>query len=366
MIRGSDAFERIIAGPHARTVRAQARKGNIPLGDLAVSAASLSISGDSSTITRRTLDLTVAATPDAIAWFHLPSLTIRVWVGVKPIGATGDSSVELGVHWGVSLNPNIDEDNGVITVSSPDLASRPASHSFLSPRSSTKGMTITQQLSALVVEATPWMGVRDETGDSTAVPSVTWTDSRSDAIVQLASSIGAETFFSPATPDGPAWVVRPERTLASLPDFTVKDGVNLSTLSESVDFSKAFNCIVATSDRGDSTTLKGVSTDTDPASPLNVMDCGYRVGRISSSLFTTKAQCRQAAYLARVRLAGYPASLSVDAALHPGVECGDLWHVQHDRKTYRVIPTSIDYDLMSGAMSATCRSATLPDPAEVS
>lgn len=362
MIRGSDTFERIIAGSHTRMVRAQARKGNIPLGDLDVSTASLSISGDASTITRRTLTLTVAATPDALRWFRQPSTTVRVWVGVR----SGDSSADLGVHWGVSLNPEIDEDNGVINISSPDLASRPAAHSFISPRSSTKGMTITQQLSALVVEALPWMGVRDETGDSTAVASVTWTDSRSDAIVQLAKSIGAETFFSPATPDGPAWVVRPERTLASMPDFTVKDRVNLSEAKEQPDFSQAYNCIIATSDRGDSTTLQGVSTDTDPGSPLNVTDCGYRVGRISSSLYTTKAQCTQAAYIARMRLAGYPASLSVDAALHPGVECGDLWVVQHKNTTYRVIPTSIDYDLLSGAMSATCRSATLPDPAEVS
>lgn len=359
MRRGSSTFEAIIAGPHVRTVRMQALKGNVPLGYLDVSAASMSISGDSSSITRRTLSGTVAATDAALAWFRKPSTTIKAWVGVQ----SGSAKAEMLVHWGVSQQPDIDQDAGTITFTSPDLAQRIADASFIDPESSNTSMTTVQQISQLVVEAVPWLNVRDETGDSTVVADVTWTDSRSDAIAQLAQSIGAETFFSPVSADGyPAWVIRPERTLASLPDFTVRDKVNLSTADESIDFTQAYNVIVATADRADGTTLQGVSYDRDPLSPLNVMDCGYKVGRISSSLFTTVAQCTQAAYVARMRLAGYPSSMNITAALHPGVECGDLWVSQHNRRTNRVIPGSIDYDLFTGAMTSTCRAATIQQP----
>lgn len=359
MRRGSDAFEQIIAGSHVRTVRMQALRGSIPLGFLDVSAASLSISGDASTITRRTLNATVAATTDALNWFRQPSTTVKAWVGAQSSGRTE----WMPVHWGVSQQPQIDEDGGTIQFSSPDLAQRIADSAFINPEASNTALTVPQQIESLVREAIPWMNFRDETNNSTAVAAVTWTDSRADAIAQLAQSVAAESFFSPVMADGnPGWVVRPERTLASLPDFQIVDGVNLSAASESVDFTKCYNVVIASADRSDGGSLQGVSIDTDPSSPLNVADCGYKVGRISSSLYTTQTQCMNAAYAARMRLAGYPSSLSVDSALHPGVDCGDLWVVMHNRKSYRVIPTSIDFDLFTGAMSASCRAATMPQP----
>lgn len=355
MIHGSAAFEAAVTAPHevAATAYAYTNKQRVG-GPFRVVAAS--VSDTAGQFARRTGTVTLAGA-DAVDYFTRPATLLRLSAGAN----VGGRPATVPVLFGVSRTPRIDDAAGTITLQVSDLGQRVMDDQFAVPRQSIKGATVPQQIQALVQDSLPFVQFVDMTGDTTAVPATSWT-SRTDAITQLAISIGAETF---ARPDG-TWVLQYVKDWRTTPDLVVQDKVNLVQIARSIDFSKSYNYVIATSQRADGTTILATSQDNDPASPLYVESVGRIVGTVQSGLYVTQAQAQAAAYAGRMRCAGYPAALDLSAVLHPGLSSSDRLWVRHTdqitgkRGSYQIIVDSLSYDVLGASMQITGRSATQP------
>lgn len=314
-----------------------------------------SVSGDVGNFVRRSASLAFVedstrageSLADVLA---RPGCEVRVWRGAM----VHDYPEMLPVHWGIAENPKWDSTSRSVTLTSPDLGMRVSYDRFPRPRRSSRGMTVPQQIAALVRESLPRVRVVDESTSSTAAPSVTWERDRNTAISDLAAAIGCETYFRP---DG-AWVIRPIPRLVGLAAHRVREGVTLVDAGVETDWSGVRNHIVVTSERSDAVALWGDSADLDPNSPTYVFGpLRRRTGFYSSSLFTASAQCRATAAALRARMAGSQVTVTYEALTHPGVEAGDRHDVVADSRTHRIALDSFTYDIFGGTMTGSGRSA---------
>lgn len=358
MLRGSEQLEATFAGSYRGAVKCEAwLAGRRAAADLPL--VSGSVSGDASNFVRRSASLSfVEDTSKAGAVLSellaRPGCEVRVWRGAY----LGDRPDFLPIHWGVAENPKWDSRTRSVTLTSPDLAMRVSLDRFPRPRRSTRGMTVPQQITALVRETLPRTVVLDESGSSVAVPNVVWERDRNATITELAASIGCETFLRP---DG-VWVIRPVSSLVGVAAHRVRHGANLVSAGVETDWSGVRNHIVVESERSDGAALWGESADLDPNSPTYVFGpLGRRTGFYSSSLFTTSAQCRRTAESFRYRMQGAQVSVDYTGLVHPGVEAGDRHDVLLEGATHRLIVDSFSYDIFGGTMTGSGRSArTVP------
>ena len=328
MLFGSAALEETLKGSYAGVVTCDAWLAgrriatDLPLQDDAT------VSGDAGNFVRRTASLSfveeLSTGAEALArTLARPGCEVRVESGAL----IGDRVETIPVHWGLAENPRWSWPDRRITLSSPDLSQRVAFDRFPRPRSSTRGFTVAQQVSALVRESLPRVRFVDESANGTAVAPVAWEEDRNEAISKLATAIGCETFLRP---DG-AWLLRRVSTLVGVPTYRVLEGANLSDASIETDWTGVRNHIVASADRSDGVVLLGEAKDLDPASDTYYFGpLGKRVGYYKSSLFTTSAQCRTTALALLAKMRGARVSLSFTAATHPGIEAGDRIDVTVD------------------------------------
>lgn len=355
MLRGSAAFEAAIVGSHAGAVKCEAWlagrriEADLPLVDSTVS-------GDSGNFVRRSAALTfkedLATGREALSKvLARPGCDVRVWRGVK----IGDSTAWLSAHYGVAENPKMGWPDRTVSLSSPDLGQRIAFDRFTKPRRSSKGMTVTQQISALVRETLPWVRFVDESGDFTAVSDVVWDRDRNDAISQLAAAIGCETFLRP---DG-SWLVRRVASIVGVAAHRVKENVSLVDASLETDWSAVRNHWVVTSDRGDGVSLFGEAFDNAPDSPTYTFGpMRRRTGFYASSLFTTSAQCATTAKALLAKSKGARVTVGYTALAHPGVEAGDRHDVTFDGTQHRLVLDSYSYNVFGATMTGNGRTAT--------
>ena len=357
MLRGSEAFEATVAGSHQRVVKAEAwLAGRRIASDLPLVQAS--VSGDDSRFVRRTATLAFQEDPhfpgEALGkTLARPGCEVRVWSGVAIAGRPEF----LPVFWGLSSAPVRSWPDRRVTVSSQDKALRVARHRFPRPRSSSVGMTVSQQIEALVRESIPRVRFVDESNGlgSTVVPRVVWERDRNDAVTKLAASVGCETFFRP---DG-AWVLRQVPSLRGIPTRRLREGVSLVDASETTDWEAVRNHWVCIAERADGLALVGESADTVATSPTCVTGpLGTLTAFYSSSLFTTSAQCTAAAVGFRRRSQGARVTVDFSALAHPGTEAGDRVDVTADGGTHRLILDSFDLDLFAATMTGRGRTAT--------
>lgn len=360
MLRGEPELESALAESHLGAVKCEAWMwGRRIASDLPL--VSGSVSGDRDNFVRRTASLTfveessTAAQEALAATLARPGCEVRVWRGAH----IGDRAQYIPVHWGLAENPKWDWASRAITLSSPDLALRVSLDRFARPRRSTAGMTIPQQIAALVRESLPRVPVVDESLSSVAVPNVVWERDRNSTITELAAAIGCETYFRP---DG-TWLIRRVAPMVGVPALRVRHGVNLTSAGVATDWSGVRNHIVVTAERSDGATLWGESLDDDPDSPTRVLGpMGRRTGFYSSSLFTTAAQCARTAEALRYRMQGAQVSVEYTGLVHPGVEAGDRHDVEPDGETHRIVLDSFSFDIFGGSMTGAGRAArALPE-----
>jgi hypothetical protein len=241
--------------------------------------------------------------------------------------------------------PSIDERTRSISISSPDRAQRIVDNRFLSPRSSRAGFTIAQQIQTLIGESIYRVGFEDQSGDATAVPPMVWERDRAAAITDMARSIGCEFFMSPKGQG----VLRPIPRLTSVPSWSVRSGVNLTSRSATTDWSEVYNIIVAESSRSDLPPLRGVAQDDDPSSPtyIGITGRGPNPGWWSSATLTSSAQCVVAAEGILARTKGARTSVQFEGLVHPGIEASDRIDVQRDR----LVLDSFEIDPFAPVMS---------------
>lgn len=359
MLRGSVALERAFAGSYVGAVKCEAWiAGRRVASDLPLVAAS--VSGDRDNFVRRSTSMTFvedrgAAGESLAATLARPGCEVVVSRGAY----LGSRPEFLPVHWGVAENPKWDWRTRGVTLTSPDLAMRVSLDRFVRPRRSTRGMTVPQQITALVRETLPRVRVIDESGSSVAVPNVVWERDRNVAVTELAASIGCETYFRP---DG-TWVIRRIPTLVGVAALRIREGADLTEAGVETDWSGVRNHLVVSSERSDGAALRGESADLDPNSPTYVAGpLRRRTGFYSSSLFTTSAQCTQAALALRARMQGAQVSVDYTATVHPGVEAGDRHDVSVDGSTHRIVLDAFSFDVFGGTMTGSGRSArALPE-----
>lgn len=344
MIFGTAAAERAILSSHEVAVRCEAWRGGRPVGKDLPLLSDAKVSVDSSRFVRRQASLSFqepysGARGALGSLLALPGMELRVWRGVR----LGQQVFWWPVHWGMVREPNVDDRTRTIAIQSPDRAQRVADNRFTSPRPSRVGFTVAQQIRELVQESIYRVRFVDASGDSTAVPAVTWERDRSQAISDLARSIGCETFHAP---DG-TWVLRRVSRLRQPASWTVRHGVNLASLSTVTDWSAVHNIVIALGERTDLPPLRGEARDDDPMSPTYVGLAGMGPNPAwlpdsMTSLFTTNAQCVTAAQAALARAVGARTSVDFDGLVHPGLEAGDRIDVRAKSDVHRLVLDSFD------------------------
>lgn len=360
VIRGSEAFETTIKGSHRLAVKCEAwSAGRRVAADLPL-RADATVSVDSGRFVRRSAKLSFVEDTSKSAealrvTLAKPGVELRVWRGVElKFGATEF----LPVHWGIVDKLAGAWPSKTLSVDCPDLAQRVAYDRFPGPRRSGVGLTTVQQIQVLVGESVPRLQFVDTTGNVSIVRSVVWDRDRNAAVDKLATSIGAETFF---TPDG-RWRTRPVQTLLGIPMMRVREGQGLIGASDDTDWSGVRNDIIVSCERADGTKLVGRSTDNSAASPTWVSGpLGRRTGFYATSLPTTVAQCNTIAAALRARMAGSRVSVAFESLVHPGMEGGDRVDVTHDGSTSRLVIDSFEMPVFGVAMRAQARMQIVPE-----
>lgn len=327
----SSQFKNLVRGSHVMDVRCEAYYGGKP-GDASTMIGTLKVTGGSVTIDqraqiRRTASITVADVtefPEAGDTNDLLSdygTKLKLYRGViTPSGVT--EWCPLGVFRVDS--PSVPIEPGVISVSLSDLTASIQEARFEQPSHSTTTNQIRAEIARLVRDAMGTnQGVQDMTGSITLVPALIWDVDRWQAIVDLATSIGAECFFGP---DG-TFIIRPvpdpTKSLASwyasYTDIIVQG-------TRTIDRSETYNAVVATGERTDGLApARAVVRDTNASSPTYYLGpFGWRPYFYSSPVLTTTTACTNAATTILNRVTGMARQVTFDTICDPSLDGGDI------------------------------------------
>lgn len=267
---------------------------------------------------RRSLALTVPPTPQWLRWLTLPGLEVRPYRGIDLGG--GDTVVEcpLGVY--PIRVPEQERPITAIQFKADDYYSWVVDDTLTQPVQVPYGWT-RNAIAWLLYGADP-EHVQILTTSEMVAPSVWYTKTRHDAVVDLAQSIGCEVYIDRiGTP-----VIAPSRVLGAATG-------NLVGLAEGFkrtpNWAKVYNIVAATST---DSSLKlpvatvGLGWDTHPASPSNLGNRRrplYRVYTYSSPLITTYDQAMAAADTILARVSALAETYSFTGIPDPRIDAGD-------------------------------------------
>ncbi|CAN7197004.1 hypothetical protein [Knoellia sp. LjRoot47] len=351
MIYGSEIVEEALRGPHNISLRAQVWHHAYKRGNLDVVDGAYRISnGD---LVRRTGTIEVPNSRE-VRDLLVPGVAVRLWRGVEGVGRP------IPIMWAVVGRPS--RDGATLSLPLTDLARRVGRHGFLTPRRSIAGATIAGQIESLWREAIPFIrGFIDESYDGSAMPGVTWmeSDSRAAVIMELATSIGCETFLRP---DG--WVVlRRIGGIYSRPVWSPSDDLLIEADAEA-DIEEVVNSVAVQAEHPSGARHTGSYTDAFSDTGTSAIGTVTRVVR--TAVPTSKSQCDLMARAIVTRTSGARVSVDYEAKMHPGVEAGDVHGIrtttQGRRRRYSVVIDDVDVpDLFGVSMRASGRVAKLGD-----
>lgn len=354
----SSPFLEALRGPHTVVVRADViRSGATVLPDVAVLDGSVRVDGGS--LVRRELTATLAWPADPtllLTELRTPGTEVRVQRGIRyPSGRVEWAPCGIFAAEKVTDAPATP---GTASVVGPDRMARVIADSFASPRAATAGVTVAAMIATLIGESVPGAPFEDRTGASSTVPAgVVWEESRADAVVDLAKSIGAVVF---ATVEGGFVLTRP-KTTADAADWSVDTGargVYLGGTRESSTSEIVNSWTVYSSATDGSAPVFATVEDTDPASPTRVSGpLGRRARRYSSPLLTSVAQCRRAGWTLLRKSLGGLSSVSLEVMVNPALDAGDRLDVfLPDGSVQRHVVASFSLPLtVSGSLSIATR-----------
>lgn len=253
-------------------------------------------------------------------------------------------------------------ERGAVSVTAPDHAARIIDDRFLAPRSASVGLTIGLQIERLLQESIPGVPVNYPASTPTIRNGVVWEESRWDAVVDLAASIGCVVY---ADPTG-AFQVVPPKTMNDAADWLVDSGRTGVLLGGGRSSTRegVYNSVRASSSPTDgSAPVSAVAEDTDATSATYVSGPYGRVPRFyASPLLTTTAQAQSAAQSILARSLGKRGSLSLESIVNPALEGGDRLDVfLPDGGYQRHLVDAFEIPLSpSGSMTIQTRSASEP------
>lgn len=315
----SSAFQEALLEPHRVIAIADLWLGGTPLlRELPVAGGTIRIQPG---LQRRTadLDLVETHTPALNAVLNalsVPGVQVRTRRGIQFL----DGSTEL-VPTGVFNVRRIRESKGRIQLTLADHGRRVARARFRSPRTSSTGYTLPQQIQLFAAEVIPNLRTVNVSGNGTRVPRMVWEQNRDDAITQLSAAAACEVGFDP---DGALRLARP-KPISVPADWTLHSGKALVQAARDVDWDTVFNVVVAVGERADGTVAAfGVAEDDDPASATYVDGpLGEQVTFSTSALYLTNTQARNAAAAILDRSKGARQQIDLEAVCNPALDYGD-------------------------------------------
>lgn len=341
-------------------VRAQAWYGGALVADF-LPVASGTVTIDVGSQVRRTLDVVIGGQEwdptvdsDVLAPF---GTWLYVWSGIRfPQGTVewaplGRFRVE---------NPSSSEGDPAVTVHAADASKVVQDARFLTPRSSTPGMRIVDQMAALVTEVHPCSVILHDYPDT--IGRVVWESDRWGAVHDMADSLGAEAFFEQQG----AFVVRPQPTLADPAVWTVNTGEGgvMASAARELSRENLYNAWVARGEQAaDVAPVQGIAYDLDPGSPTRWEGpFGQKPGFYSSPLLKTTAQALTAASAKLARSRTTSRAVSLGSVPNPALDGGDvIVAVYPNGRTERHLTEKLPIPLGPGVMIIDTRSARPDD-----
>jgi hypothetical protein len=330
--------------------------GSLIASDMPIIAGSVSV--NSGTGVRRTLDLTIA---DRSLWTTLDviGVELRPYRGIRY--PSGDLElVPLGVFSLDAQQMSVGPDGGIQVQSAPDRWANVQRAAFEQPTSSVATNLIKTEISRLVTGAVPDITVTNTATSTVTAGPLVWDTDRAGAAADLATSIGAEAYFdvtgnlviadAPLLGQTPAWTVDASPSGVLLSGDRVRDRA------------RTYNVVVAypSSLSGASPYAPVVVADTDPTSRTYVGGPFGRVPfRYTTPAMTTSAQALVAATALLNRVKAVNAQLNVTAVVHPGLDRGDVITVlTPDGSTERHLVDAVTIPLdVAGTQQITTRSS---------
>lgn len=328
----SDEFLEALTGSHEIVTRATAYfDGDVVERNLRVVGGTVQVDGSS--LVRRTIsDLKVASrdsNTDTIAeTLNVYGTEVFVERGIRfPTGRA--EYVPIG-RFRVDADSDALEEAGAVTVKANDLAIRILDDRFTSPRTSSAGLTMIEQITRLVTQSIPDAIVVDNVGALDNVGrGIVWEENRLEAIAKLAKSLGA-VFY--CRPDG-SFAIDPVQDLDAVAAWEVNagnGGVLLGgTRERSRESVRNHVKVTSSSTSGRDRDAWAIAEDDDPDSPTYVGGPFGRVSEVFSSEHIrshTQAQATADAILAKSL--GLQSSLVLTSIVNPALEVGDLIDVR--------------------------------------
>jgi hypothetical protein len=295
--------------------------GSLLLSDIPISDGNVTISGG--TGVRRQLDCQLA---DRDLWDDLDVLGVelRPYRGIRY--PSGDEEwVPLGIFSLDSQSISVGPTGGIQISSAPDRWARVQRAAFEQPTPAIATNQIRTEIQRLVTGAISGLTVFNTATQTATAGPLIWDQDRAAAVVDLATSIGAEVSFDP---DGN--LIIEDAPLLSQPPVWLVDA-SLSGVLVSGDRirdrTRTYNVVVAypSSVTGGAPYAPQVVADTDPTSRTYVSGPFGRVPfRYTSPAMTTSAQALVAAKALLNRVKAVNAQLNVESVVNPALDRGDV------------------------------------------
>jgi Domain of unknown function (DUF5047) len=355
-----------LAESHTISVRAVATSP--AHGSVEVPVISGSVTVDSGSQTRRTATVGIAdpALWPADAWGALSPLgaELAVWYG---IGLRGGNTEWVPLITGPVTNVKRTRPAGTddpITVEVSDRSATVAQARFDAPTQTIAGATTVAEITRLITEAMPSVGVLDYTANKTVAQVLDMERERwADGIEKLADSISAEVFCDQVG----TFVIRPEPTLGGEVVWAITDDADYGVLvTQNDEFTRemTYNKVVASGQRTDGTPpVFWAEPDVNPLSPTNIYGpLGVRTRFYSSPLLTTQGACMSAAKSLLARVAGQHLSVELDNIVNPTLDAGDVISLRHGGDTSLHIIDTVTIPLTPGdPQHITIRTPAIPE-----
>lgn len=249
---------------------------------------------------------------------------IKVWRGVRyPNGQRTEYQVFSGrvesVEFGLTT----------VAISASDAAAGLVDARFETPYRATRGMKVVDQIKAIIHDVDATAVVTDLTGATNTISTpATWDRERTEALDNLAQTIGAEWF---AGPDGVFYINRLPAITGQAAVWIVDSGdtgvaINRTT---AMDRSRVYNAVVVNGEPPDGQSpAYGVARDNDPNSPTRWGGPFGKVPKFFSSQFiTTNTQAQNVATEMLGDAVAGTRSVSISCVPNPRLATGDVVYV---------------------------------------
>lgn len=239
----------------------------------------------------------------------------------------------------------LSEADGKVSVTAPDKWVKVQRARFLSPTASTRGALVTDQIASLIRGA---LGASEPvvvTATSTAtVPALTWDSDRAQAIIDLATSIGAWVFFdrsgaatiadAPGPGVGAAWLTdaSPTGVLVSLDRSQSRSNThNVVVVESSASSGQLFPTQYVWDNDPNSPTFAGPGPGYGPITSLPAASSAGPFGQVpyfySTPILSNAAQAVNAGRTILARTVGLAATASWDQVPNPAADAFDAFSV---------------------------------------